>query len=160
MLPVASMSDARCTHQARSDPTGWRETGHRTNWFANSRVDLQLASARLLLGAGRPTFRSPVVNPAACLEPATRTVKPRSSSARRCRRAALGRLRLPLHRHHQASKRTAPTSCKKVVTVTVRFVGKPSKNGSRSRRCSAKVVLSRSTSLEPPRWRSRPSAST
>ena len=34
------------------------------------------------------------------------------------------------------------------------------KAGSRSRRCSAKVVLSRSTSLEPPRWRSRPSAST
>ena len=33
-------------------------------------------------------------------------------------------------------------------------------DGSRSRRCSAKVVLSRSTSLEPPRWRSRPSAST
>jgi hypothetical protein len=33
-------------------------------------------------------------------------------------------------------------------------------DGSRSRRCSAKVVLSRSTSLEPLRWRSRPSAST
>ena len=33
-------------------------------------------------------------------------------------------------------------------------------DGSRSRRRSAKVVLSRSTSLEPPRWRSRLSAST
>jgi len=30
-------------------------------------------------------------------------------------------------------------------------------DGSRSRRRSAKVVLSRRTSLEPPRWRSRPS---
>src|SRR4051794_31107994 len=33
-------------------------------------------------------------------------------------------------------------------------------DGSRFRRCSAKVVLSRSTSLEPSRWRSRLWAST